>query len=180
MESKFPGALRKAAIGLARPIAAVLLIVASLHSCGTPPSEQSLIESFYAHRATFEHLHDMLSADHIVRIATWGVETKIEGVAQVPPEGDFPVDRYKEYLAALKTVGSKVAGRGEGTNPDIWINVWSFGWAGERRHVTIYWKQNPPPNQVASLDAYQNGSDNKQIHGAYRHIDGNWYLWGDW
>jgi hypothetical protein len=99
--------------GLAKPVAIMLLIIAtlaaSIHSCGAPPSEQSLIEGFYAHRPAFEHLRDMLSADQrVVRIANWGVETTTNVVAQIPPKGDFPVDRYKEYLAGLKAVGGEV------------------------------------------------------------------------
>ena len=179
------GTLRKVAIGGARPVAVMLLIVAtlvtSIRSCGTPPSEQSLIEGFYAHRPAFEHLRDMLLVDQrVVRIANWGGETTTHVVAQIPPDGDFPADRYKEYLAGLKAVGGKVAGRGTGESADIWVGVWSFGWAGDRRQVSICWKQVPPANQVASLDVYHNDRDHKQPHGAYRHIDGNWYLWGDW
>jgi len=43
-----------------------------------PPKEKELIENFYAHRAAFERLREMLQADEqVVRVAEWGVENKI-------------------------------------------------------------------------------------------------------
>ena len=173
--------MRRIAANLTFIVAACFVGILALRSCGTPPSEQSLIEDFYAHRSEHELLHDMLLADkQVIRIASWGVETTTSPVPQIPPAGDFPVDRYKEYLKALTAVGGIVAIRGEGAHADTYVGMWAFGWAGDTRHVSVCWKENVPTNLASSLDDYHNDKEHKQPHGVYRHIDGNWYLWADW
>jgi hypothetical protein len=145
-----------------------------------PPDEKQLIENFYAHRLAYEELRSMLQADSdVVRIANWGVQTTKSPVARVPPQGDFPVNRYEEYLVLLKQVGGKWAFRGEGSRSGlVGIGVWASGWGGDTRHVEICWLDYEPDNRVASLDDFYRTS--KPRHPAFRHIDGNWYLWADW
>lgn len=42
-----------------------------------PPREQKLIANFYAHRAAYERLRNMLLEDKkLLRVANWGVQTK--------------------------------------------------------------------------------------------------------
>jgi len=145
-----------------------------------PPKEVKLIQDFNEHRAAFEQLRDMLLADEqILRVANWGVETR-KGI-RVPPEGNFPLNRYNQYLALLKQVGGLVAYRDEGEHPDPGVLVWGYGFGGDTKHLGISWEDQEPTNQVASLDDHFR----KRMHGeewrvVYRHIDGNWYLWTDW
>lgn len=145
-----------------------------------PPKEVKLIQDFNEHRAAFEQLRDMLLADgQVLRVANWGVETR-KGIG-VPPEGNFPLNRYNQYLALLKQVGGLVAYRDEGEHPDPGVLVWGYGFAGDTKHLGISWEDQEPTNQVASLDDHYK----KRMHGeewrvVYRHIDGNWYLWTDW
>jgi hypothetical protein len=145
-----------------------------------PPKEVKLIQDFNEHRAAFEQLRDMLLADEqILRVANWGVETR-KGI-RVPPEGNFPLNRYNQYLALLKQVGGLVANRDEGEHPDPGVLVWGYGFGGDTKHLGISWEDQEPTNQVASLDDHFR----KRMHGeewrvVYRHIDGNWYLWTDW
>jgi hypothetical protein len=108
-------------------------------SCGSkPPIESTLIESFRAHRAAYEHLRDMLEADQqLLRVASWGVETTNSGISH-PPEGGFPIGRYNEYLALLRETGAIGADRGRGAHPEsVSVLVWASGW-GEIRGTSKF------------------------------------------
>jgi len=144
-----------------------------------PPKEKELIENFYAHRAAFERLREMLQADEqVVRVAEWGVETTKSFIPHIPPEGDFSVARYREYLEVLKQAGGKVALRGSGEHVEPCIGVWASGWAGDTRHIDICWLFQAPSNQVTNLDSYYQTP--KPRRPVFRHIEGNWYLWAYW
>jgi hypothetical protein len=145
-----------------------------------PPREKKLIENFYVHRAAFERLRDMLLADEDgLAVASWGVETKNSAPHRVEPGGDFPINRYNEYLALLKQTGGNRAFRFKQKDLElIGISVWATGWGADTRHIDIYWTDRQPTNQVASLDDYYQTL--KPRHPVFRHIDGNWYLWADW
>lgn len=145
-----------------------------------PPREQKLIENFYAHRAAYEHLRNMLIEDkQLLRVASWGVQTKDSLVSTKPPQGDFPLDRYNEYIALLNETRGTGAYRANGDPPEsVGIDVFASGWAGESRHVDICWLGREPINQITSLDDFYKTA--KPRHPVYRHIDGNWYLYADW
>jgi hypothetical protein len=144
-----------------------------------PPKQSKLLQNFYAHRAAFEQLRDMLQADgNLSRVASWGVETTKPFFLGYPSENVFPLDRYKKYLALLKQTGGAVASRSEGEPADPSVMAWGWGFAGYTRHIGICWMEKAPTNQIASLDGFHNRIQYpRQI--AYRHIDHNWYLWTD-
>jgi hypothetical protein len=151
-----------------------------LRSGSRPPAEEKLIKNFYAHRAAYERLRDMLLADQqLVRIAKWGVETTKSVVPQKPPAGDFPAGRYHEYLALFQETGSLGASRAEGVRPEsVGVWLWSSGWAGEAMHAEIVWSEREPANQVDSLSNFDKAP--KPRHPVFRKIEGHWYLWADW
>ena len=145
-----------------------------------PPKEAKLIRTFEAHRAEFEHLREMLRADaQVVKLASWGVETTNSVVPRIPPEGTFPVDRYREYMGLLKQVGGSVAYRSEGQHANPSILLWASGFAGNTRHIGLSWMDQAPTNRIASLDTYRGTSQlgGKQV--VFRHLDSDWYLWTD-
>jgi hypothetical protein len=151
-----------------------------VRSKSIPPQEAKFIRDFYAHRASYERLRDMLIADkQVIRIGKWGVATQSHVVPSIPPEGDFPIARYRDYMSLLKEVGGFVASRSEGEDADPSIGLWGWGFAGNTRHVGICWLHEKPIHQIDTLDGYRTrrGHPNQQI--AYRHIDENWYLWTD-
>src|SRR5450432_3741567 len=117
-----------------------------------PPRESELIGAFLAHHAEYEKLRDMLQADKtLVRVATWGAETKNSIVLHTPSTDDLAPERYRAYLDLLKKTGGKWASRGS-NNEDVCVGVWGWGFAGNTRHMNICWLQVEPINQVASLD----------------------------
>ena len=97
-----------------------------------PSEEEKLVENFYAHRAAYERLRDMLLDDkELLRIADWSIETKKSRVPHIPTAGDFPANRYNEYVALFKQAGSKLALRDEDDHPMVCTAVWAGGWAGD-------------------------------------------------
>jgi hypothetical protein len=148
-----------------------------------PPREKKLVENFYAHRAAYERLRAMLLEDEeLLQVASWGIDTKKERFPHIPREGDFPANRYNEYLALFRQTGSKSALRDEGNHPMVCIGVWAGGWAGDTRHVDLCWLDHKPADQVTSLDDYHTNSrrNGHPLLGVFRFIEGNWYLWADW
>jgi hypothetical protein len=161
-------------------IAGILAILVWWLICsGGPPKEAKLIQNFYAHRASFESLRDMLQADQqLHRLADWGVDTD-KGISR-PPAGNFPIDRYNRYLALLRETGGIGAARSEGSHADPTMLLWATGFAGGAAHVGLCWMDRGPVRQVASLDQYYRDHKSPDGSGAiYRRIDGNWYLWTD-
>jgi hypothetical protein len=142
-----------------------------LRSGSRPPAEEKLVENFYAHRLAYDHLRDMLLADQqLVRVAKWGLETTKSVVPQEPPDGDFPVGRYQEYLALLQEAGALGASRSEGVHPEtICVLVWASGWAGDTRHLQICWADDEPTPQVPSLEEYYRTA--KPRHPVFRKIE---------
>lgn len=146
-----------------------------------PPKEKKLIANFYAHHAAYESLRDMLLADQQVD-AVWvdgGVETTDSGFPRKPPEVNFPIGRYNEYVALLEQVGSNAVFKGNGNQLErVCVGAWGAGFAADTRHVWVCWTDREPANQVSNLDDYYR--DPKRPHNVLRHIDGNWYLRADW
>lgn len=161
-------------------IAAFSVVFLFVRLRNRPPSDKSIVESFYAHRSAYEKLRDMLLADdQLLRVASWGVETTNSVGFSHPPVEGFSVARYKEYLALLRDVGGLSAFRGKGASPEsVSVAIWASGWAGDTRHIQICWVAHEPVNQVADLDDYYRTP--KPRHPVFRHIEGNWYIWADW
>ena len=179
---KFPRLfVRFLVVGFGFLILLVACGLAYLYISGTPPKESKLIAYFYQHRNAYERLHEMVQEDkQTVSVAGWGVETTTSGIPySVPPDGNFPVARYHEYLGLLKEVNASNIFRSDGLNSsNIRIDVWGSGFGGDTRHIHLAWLEQPPANQIFSLDDYY--KTRQPPHPVYRHIEGNWYLWADW
>jgi len=143
-----------------------------------PPKEANLIQNFNEHRAAFEQLREMLQTDANLReVASWGIETRKPFFHGYPSKEDFPTDRFNKYLVLLKEVGGSDAWRNEGKHPDPTILIWGSGLLVDLKHIEICWLDEPPTNQVPSLEGYLAYSTNSV--GVYKHIDHNWYFWTD-
>jgi hypothetical protein len=158
----------------------LVVIIAILLPHKSPPKEKQVIQDFYAHRAAYERLRNMLLEDKgLVQVGSWGVETTSPIGMSKPPPGNFPLDRYNAYLALLNETGAAGAFRGREDPPEfVGVLVYASGWAGDTRHVEICWLDREPPNLVVSLDDfYKTPKPRKPV---FRRVDGNWYLWADW
>jgi hypothetical protein len=131
-----------------------------------PPKEDKLIQIFNDHRTAFEQLRDMLQADtNLCRVARWGVETRRPFFLGYPSEANFPTNRFQQYLALLKQANGYVGVRSGGDHADVGIAVWGWGFAGNTRHIWIYWVNETPTNHERV---------------AFKQIDHSWYLVRDW
>ncbi len=161
-------------------IALAFGLFAFLFPHSSPPKETQVIQNFYSHRAAYERLRDMLTEDKkLVRLADWGVQTTTSMRTRERPTGDFPPDRYNQYIALLREVGGLGAHRDSNDPPaDVCIWVYASGWAGDTRHLDVCWEAQTPANLVSSLDDfYKTPKPRKPV---FRHIESNWYLWADW
>src|SRR5579884_1039408 len=168
-------------VGLTLLFGALVLLLPS----ATPPKETHFIENFHAHRVAYERLRTMLQADRqLLHVNNSGIETTKSSRIRNPIEVGFPVERYNEYVALLKETGALAAiGVGEGNGDSVGALVWMWQWAGDSRHIDICWLDHKPDNQVASLDDFHQTSRRNYSNkppGAFKQIEGNWYLWGDW
>jgi len=170
-----------------RPILILLIICIAaigawlwhLKTKSLPPKESYFIQNFHDHRAAFERLREMLEADkQLVKLGGWGVSTESSLVPLIPPKGDFPETRYREYLALLKEAGGRVVYRGRGEQANPGIGLWAWGFAGNTRHVGISWLDREPVGQlVATIDGPR--APSSQGKTVFRKVEGNWYLWTD-
>jgi len=174
-----PHVFRPIAVAVTTAGAILFALGLWLHFATQPPNEAATIDNFYRHRAQYDQLRDMLLFDNsLVRVASWGVQTSEGSIPKVPPEGRVPLDRFHQYLALLGEIGGKAAYRTNEKHPEVGVQVWVAGLAGDTRHVNVCWREDEPTNQVASLDEFYRTP--KPRKSAYRHIEGNWYVWADW
>jgi hypothetical protein len=178
-KSKFWGILRTFVVGFLIAVALIGIVVFIL-PLSNPPKEEKVIQNFNAHRASFERLRDMLLEDRqLRRVADWGVEASKSIGTSKPPAGDFPLNRYNEYLALLKEIGGVAAFRDSDEPPNrAGVLVYVSGFAADTRHVAVCWLPHAPSNQVTTLDEFYKTP--KPRTPVYRQIEGSWYLWADW
>ncbi len=144
----------------------------------SPPKEDTFLRNFQANRRAFERLRDLLRADaHVSTITARGVMTHDAHDYQLPPQGNFPAERFQEYMALLKQIGGTGATRDRGEAGSLRIVLWSwpFGFAGETRHAGVCWLDHEPPNKSLSLD--NSREKRTQQTTGYRWIEKRWYLW---
>jgi hypothetical protein len=157
--------------------AALFGIGACIWFTSRPPAERVIVDRFKAHRQAFERLREMLVADvQLSRVADWGVELAGAGPRR-QPETSFPRVRYEDYLRLLREVEARAGYRSE--DGSIGIAVWGAGFGGDTRHMNMCWLQTAPAHQVASIDEYHNDRTLVKKGGAYKHVEGNWWLWAD-
>jgi hypothetical protein len=184
LESESRDALKLLGTGLLVSVLVCALLafvgVAIFFTHRSPAKEAQVIRNFYAHRSAFEQLRDMLIEDKkLVRLADWGVQTTTSMATKERPTGDFPIDRYKQYMALLKEAGGIGGNRDRSDSPaDVCIWIYASGWAGDTRHLDICWEAQVPAPQIESLDEFYKTP--KPRKPAFRHVESNWYLWADW
>jgi hypothetical protein len=147
-----------------------------LRHLGTPPRERSLLETFHQHRHRYERLAVLMRADPTLH----GVIRRSRSVHR--GDGWFqdvaPADTsYDEYFRLLEEARAARVDRRR-RDPGVCIALWGWGWAGEGRRLAVCSLECPPNRQVASLDEFHRSPMPHEP--AYRHIEGDWYLWADW
>jgi len=145
-----------------------------------PPREESLIQTFSAHRSSFERLHALFQADTGFEfIGDSGVRPS-GGRFSTATEADFPVQRFNEYTALLKVIGARSIMRRRGQHAEIRIQACVRGSALGGYEIDYCNREAAPDRQVSNLNSYfRNDRSSAKLGWAYRHIDGSWYLGTD-
>lgn len=150
------------------------------HLWSSPPKDEILIQRFYDNRNSFEHLKDMLKADKEINgIFRSGIVPKNSVLIKSPEEIGFPAERYEEYLRILRKLKVPNVSWYE-KDLRFFIEGWGYMDVGWR--IAIIWRENKPQELVSNLyKAWKSTSSSSQEgEEAYRHIEGNWYLWMTW
>ena len=172
--------LKGALVLLAGFAAAICALETLIYFQMRPLKEGRIIADFQGHRAAYERLREMILADQQVEeVSMKGVETPAAPLPWNPSEVNFPLARYREYMAILRNIDKGAVFRAEEKQAKlVCVGVWGAGWAGDTRHQWVCWSSSEPGNQVASLDDYYRNP--KRSRNVFRHIEGNWYLRADW
>lgn len=146
------------------------------------PKDAILIENFNAHRGEFEELLQMFQADRslgrvgsdFTRSASF-FEKCTGPNAWNGNEPEVSEDRLKDYRTRFAKLG--LAAGIEGYCDKDWVLFYASTQGlsitgSDKGYVHL---ASPPKKVVEDLDTYW--SDDKKSFTAYRHIEGNWYLY---
>lgn len=151
----------------------MLLIFAPLNGCAYEhPSDQALIENFQTHKTEFNQLLQMfLTDDALISVAfdwTDPKEPQTIGITQ---------ERLDAYRRLFRKLGlpKGISGYGGKNRILFFSSTRGLGVSGSGKGYA-YVKE-PPELVVDNLDNYKS-KDGKSFT-AYKHIEGNWYLFFD-
>ena len=151
-----------------------LLLILSIAGCSSRhPTDQKLLAEFQSHKAQFEQLLAMFQADK-----------KLERVAYSFTRPDNPVEigitreRIQQYRDLFDNL--KLTAGIEGLEPKDMVmfhrSTYGLSVSGSSKGFAYFLK--PPQLLVDSLDGYR--SKDGRSFTAFRHIEGNWYLYYDY
>ena len=143
---------------------------------GGPPSDEQMMTNFQQHRPTFNQLIQMVQADkegiHIDTAAMLPMNTQAPSI---------PLDRINTYRRLMKTVGLARWLTADAKATDVEMAYYANGSAisSDVDKGYVYLTQ-PPTPLMRTLDQYGtdgdgSGRDTEVL--AYRHIQGDWYLY---
>ena len=152
-----------------------LLVIFSLIGCYSPPKEAQLIENFNSHRAEFNNLVTMATADRAFAPIS---------AAEIPPRG-MADSRFKEYKDIFRQLGIQNGiNWGLAGHPDGFVALFStsvpMGTKG--RDVGYVYSSVPPDPIVSHLPISASPFEIRRDHGHeafFRALDGEWYLFYD-
>lgn len=135
-----------------------------------PPSDREMLTHFQRHRATFDHLAGMVQADKRLKRVDYNWTDPAD-----PRQVGVSPARISEYRRLLDSAGVhrgfEVWDRSEGVKFLYWGQGSAISSDTDKGFAYL---TKPPKRTLASLDAC--GPDKKNGVLAYRHIEGNWYL----
>jgi hypothetical protein len=147
----------------------VLLLV----GCSRHPSDSALLKNFQSHRAEFNHLLVMFLADKgLGRVAYDFTRPEDPASVGVSPE------RLAEYRKLFDQLGLSAGIEGYGDKEEVQFYASTQGLSVSGSAKGFAYLTRPPSLLVDRLDNYRS-KDGKSFT-AFRHIEGNWYLYLDY
>ena len=137
------------------------------------PSDQSLLENFQTHKAEFDQLLQMFLADRGLGRVAYNF-TRPEN----PEDVGVTRERLKAYRALFDDLGISAGIEGYDEKDIVWLHASTYGLSVTGSSKGYAYLKERPELVVESLDAYRS-QDGKSFT-AFRHIEGNWYLYFDY
>jgi hypothetical protein len=151
-----------------------LILFALLTGCSSKhPSDQSLLDNFQTHKAEFNQLLQMFLADKGLGRVAYDF-TRPEH----PENIGISSDRLQQYRKLFSRLGLSEGIEGYDEKELVWFHASAQGLSVTGSGKGYAYLTKPPPLIVESLDNYWS-KDGKSFT-AFRHIEGNWYLYFDY
>jgi hypothetical protein len=149
------------------------IIVLATGCSSKHPSDQSLLDNFHSHKDEFNQLLKMFLADKgLGRVAydfTRPERPETIGVSQ---------DRLQQYRKLFSRLDLSEGIEGYDEKDLVWFHASAIGLSVTGSGKGYAYLTKPPPLLVDNLDNYWSKDGNSFT--AFRHIEGNWYLYLDY
>ena len=150
------------------------MAIALISGCSSRhPTDQSLIDNFQSHKSEFSQLLQMFLADKgLGRVAydfTRPANPQDIGISQ---------QRLAEYRALFDRLDLSAGIEGYDEKDLVWFHASTQGLSVTGSSKGFAYLKEPPKLVVEKLDNYW--SKDGRSFTAFRHIEGNWYLYFDY
>jgi hypothetical protein len=154
-------------------IAILLVFAFSLMGCAAKhPTDKVLMTDFEAHKAEFNQLVQMFLADKkLFRVSYYAT------YPENPSEIGVSQQRIQEYRELLHKLDLREGMGGASDKNMVWFSASTFGLNIADTNKGFAYVAKEPSLIVDNLDGYRS-KDGKACT-AFRHIEGNWYLYLD-
>jgi hypothetical protein len=170
--------ISRRALAFAIFIAVVVFAAGTFLTSGLErPKDADLVAQFAKHKAVFDELRQMLSADNSLRsIEKGGVSSMKERVLHSTlADTGISKERYDLYVAKLQQCGVSILIHDE---DEFRFAVAGSGFASKGYRIAITYTESKPTPLLPTLDDFKKTTHSWEQ--AYRHIEGNWYVWIIW
>jgi hypothetical protein len=155
-------------------IVTLLLATVSFSACSSKhPSDETLLKEFQTHKAEFNQLLQMFLSDKRLGRVAYNF-TRPEN----PSEIGISQQRLQEYRELFDELNLSAGIEGYDEKDVVWFHASSQGLSVTGSSKGFAYITKPPQLIVGSLDGFR--SRDGRSFTAFRHIEGNWYLYFDY
>ena len=137
------------------------------------PTDQSLIDNFQSHKSEFNQLLQMFRADRSLGRVAYDFTRPAN-----PQDIGISQQRLAEYRALFDQLDLSAGIEGYDEKGLVWFHVSTQGLSVTGSGKGFAYLKESPPLVVDSLDTYW--SKDGRSFTAFRHLEGNWYLYFDY
>jgi hypothetical protein len=153
---------------------AIAIVASMIAGCSSKhPSDQVLLSQFQSHQAEFNKLLQMFLIDKRLGRVAYNF-TRPEN----PGEIGITQERLKEYRDLFDELDLSAGIEGYDEKDLVWFHASTQGLSVTGSSKGFAYLLKPPKLIVDSLDGYR--SKDGRSFTAFRHIEGNWYLYYDY
>ena len=158
----------------ASALLATILLTSFIASCSSKhPSDKVLLSEFQSHKAEFDKLLQMFLTDKGLGRVAYSF-TRPENLNEI----GISEQRLREYRDLFDELSLSAGIEGYDEKEAIWFHASTYGLSVSGSSKGFAYLTKPPQLVVDSLDGYR--SKDGRSFTAFRHIEGNWYLYYDY